>query len=403
MIIVDDLHKVQRALLSISKWPSFNQNAKYIILFNNPEKRNGAETQALEILTLMFIKFHAVNVVIAIASASFSYEIYTGDPYHGSKNDCGKMKMVDIGQFISTNLTNPPYTKHLLGMEKVPQTMENCTFKMCARVSRPFVNEDCKDGLEIEIIHFLQNVMNFKIEIICSDETMERGEKEDDGSWSHLLGQIRDDECDIIVGSFFPDPDVHADFASTEFYLQDYYTWFVDLAPYEPRWKGLIFIFKPYAWTALGCIIIISWLAWLSFGYLTNESIYHQQTTTTFLNSFAVFLGVSAHNRPKFSTLRLFFIMLALYGLTVTTIYTSKLITVFTNPTVDHQIDSVHEILLSELPFGGRLETMDWFDNDDVDDHIIFKNYNHSLEFEPSDETMIAIMNNEKVVLLSRK
>lgn len=230
---------------------------------------------------------------------------------------------------------------------------------------------------------------------------MERGEKED-GDWSHLLGKVRKDECDIIAGAFFPDPDVHADFAPTEFYLQDYYTWFVDLAPYEPRWKGLIFIFKFDAWSAIGVLLIVCWLSWLTFGYFTNESMYHRETTTTFLNSFAVFLGVSAHNRPSFSTLRLFFIMLALYGMNITTIYTSKLITVFTNPAIDHQIDSVHEILLSEKPFGGRLETMDWFDNEDEDDQIIFEGYNHSLNFEPSLETMRDVMNNEKVVLLSR-
>lgn len=166
VIIVDDLLKVSSALKSINRWPSFNQNGKFIILFNNPDIRMGAELQALDILTLMFKTFRAVNVVIAIASDSYFYEIYTGDPYHGTKGDCGKMKMIKIGQFNMRNLTNPAYTKSQLQSEKVPQSMKNCTFKMCTRVSKPFVNDDCKDGLEIEIIHFLQAVMDFNVILV---------------------------------------------------------------------------------------------------------------------------------------------------------------------------------------------------------------------------------------------
>lgn len=163
VIIVDDLHKVSSALKSISKWPSFNQNGKFIILFNNPVIRTGAEDQALDILTMMYKKFRAVNVVFAIASDSFFYEIYTGDPYHGTKGDCGKMKMIEIGQFHLQNLTNPTLTRFHLELSKVPPSMANCTFKMCARISKPFVNADCKDGLEIEIIHFLQSAMKFNV------------------------------------------------------------------------------------------------------------------------------------------------------------------------------------------------------------------------------------------------
>lgn len=54
---------------------------------------------------------------------------------------------------------------------------------------------------------------------------MERGEPLRNGTWSHILGMVRNDECDFAVGGFFPDYDVHDDFGVTGTYLQDSYTW----------------------------------------------------------------------------------------------------------------------------------------------------------------------------------
>lgn len=55
---------------------------------------------------------------------------------------------------------------------------------------------------------------------------MERGEIIEYGvGWSHLLGQIRNGDCDFIVGGFFPDHEVHNDFGPTFPIFQDRHTW----------------------------------------------------------------------------------------------------------------------------------------------------------------------------------
>lgn len=54
---------------------------------------------------------------------------------------------------------------------------------------------------------------------------MSRGEPFHNGSWSGILGLLRNDQCDFVVGGFFPDYDVHDDFGVTAAYLQDAYTW----------------------------------------------------------------------------------------------------------------------------------------------------------------------------------
>lgn len=54
--------------------------------------------------------------------------------------------------------------------------------------------------------------------------------------------------------------------------------------------------------------------------------------------------------------------MLALYGLNVTTIYTSNLITMFTEPKHEAQLDTIDEIIKAGLPIG-NCETFPYFFN----------------------------------------
>lgn len=146
----------------------------------------------------------------------------------------------------------------------------------------------------------------------------------------------------------------------------------------------------------------MSWIFWNIIGYLSKEEHQHYQILLTFLNVVAVSLGVSANNRPVFSPLRVFFCILALYALTITAIYTSKLITVFTNPKLDHQIDTIEELLEIGIPIGGRLENMDWFENEDELDGLIFDRYNHTQAFRPSTSSLRSIKGGEIALLISK-
>lgn len=359
--------------------PSFNEEAKFLILLNDPAHRDGGKLIAWEILDTLFTRYRAINVVILYATDAFTYDIYTGDPYHGDEVKCGKTETYNIGKCSQGKIVDEKFTHKQLMLNKVPSEMHQCTFNFCTRVQEPFVNEGCQDGLEIQIMHFLQEEMGFEVNITCS--TLDRGEPNGDGSWSDLLGEVRENACDIIAGAFFPDHEVHADFAATEFYLQDFYTFYVQKAALAPRWKGLVTIFKIKAWTACGVVLIVSWVAWFILGIISSEPPQHRQIVLTFMNVLAVTLGVSANNRPIYSPLRVFFSLLALYALTITAIYTSKLIVVFTHPKYDHQIDSIEELLDAELPIGGRLENMDWFDNGELYDEMVFDRYNHSSAF----------------------
>jgi hypothetical protein len=360
-----------------------------LILFNNPDIRDGGKRLACEFMNILFTQYRSINVVVMFANDAFSYEIYTGNPYgkigetcktSHKPSTCGSMKLITVGVCTRGDLKNKKGMKKVLEIDKIPKEMDiDCKFHFCARVQEPFVYENCSEGLEIQIMHFLQEEMNFKLETKCLN--MDRGEPIGNGSWSHLLGEVRDDSCDIIAGGFFPDPDVHAVFAATDYYLEDIYTFFVPKAPYAPRWKGLIKIFTPELWYAALTVFIVSWIVWFFLGLFTTEFSQHHQPMIVFLHVLAVTFGISIHSHPKLNPLRFFFAVLALYSLVLTALYTSKLITVFTNPVRDYQINSVEELLETELLIGGRSENVDWFGNGDPLDEAIFHRYNYSEEF----------------------
>lgn len=175
-------------------------------------------------------------------------------------------------------------------------------------------------------------------------------------------------------------------------------------------------------------LFLLASITWYLLGIAMPERKPHKRVALCVLNSWAVFLGISANNRPEWSPLRVFFIILALYGLNVTTIYTSKLITVFTSPAYEEQIDTIDEIVESGLPIGkfcrpsdqlmdaisifffvvfssiagGREEYYDWFENDNPEDRILFDLYNYSDTFWPSFENLKDVRDGKRVLLLNR-
>lgn len=102
-------------------------------------------------------------------------------------------------------------------------------------------------------------------------------------------------------------------------------------------------------------MLIISTIAWYILGHATHEARPMQQLGLCALNVWAVVLGHSIYARPQLIPLRIFFLALALYGLNVSTIYASKLIVVFTLPSYESQIDTIEEILESQIPIGNVL------------------------------------------------
>jgi hypothetical protein len=54
-------------------------------------------------------------------------------------------------------------TTEFVQTSKVPNRLNNCTFKFCARYSPPFVNENCTTGLEVQILDLVQSILKFDV------------------------------------------------------------------------------------------------------------------------------------------------------------------------------------------------------------------------------------------------
>lgn len=127
---------------------------------------------------------------------------------------------------------------------------------------------------------------------------------------------------------------------------------YVFVAQRQPEWMGMITIFETTTWAAFCFVLIISAISWCYLGRATPEKMAHKHFGLCFLNSFCVFLGVASNNQPFWHPVRIVFISLTLYAINVTTIYTSKLIQVFTDPPYQEQIDTIEEIIESKLAIG---------------------------------------------------
>lgn len=233
------------------------------------------------------------------------------------------------------------------------------------------------------------------------------------GSWTGILGLLRNDQCDFVVGGFFPgNISEHIKyigacfpyiiiillcflFSSSPFLsirlwcprwlwcncclfprllhlvrtvkntvITSIYVKYrifqkiryVFVAQKMPTWLGMLVIFEYITWIVTVTIFVVSVISWYFLGRISSESAPHTQFALCLLNSWAVTICIAVNNRPQRSPLRIFFLALALYSINLTTIYTSKLISVFTNPPYEDQIDTIEEIVESHLPIGKSIK-----------------------------------------------
>lgn len=127
---------------------------------------------------------------------------------------------------------------------------------------------------------------------------------------------------------------------------------YVFVAQKQPQWLAMLNIFEYTTWILVFVVFVMTAVTWNILGRAMPEGNAHKNVVICILNSWCVFLGISANNRPNLTPLRILYIAFTLYSINMTTVYTSKLINVFKNPSVENQIDTIEEIIDSNLPIG---------------------------------------------------
>ncbi|XP_053967113.1 uncharacterized protein LOC128868714 [Anastrepha ludens] len=398
IIIVDSVDRLQALMRDyVSRMVSWNPGARFLVLFNNALNRHSEDQVAMDIFSLLQKQYYVHQIGLLYATSEIDYSFSVMDYYNNA--NCRTIRMSKIGECKNGQpQPNTAELKRRLRKFEREIRIKNCTFQMCAAISAPFVEEDCQTGLELRIVDFMRDHLNFKIKQFCDEET--RGVREENGTWTGLLGKLFDRDCDFIIGGFFPDNEVIENFWGSDCYLYDSYTWFVKLADPRPAWMAIYHIFKDETWLCFIILLLITWIFWYFFVNMLPEPPNHKDFSLTGINAMAVSICVAVEERPECFSSRIFFLALTIYGMNVVAIYNSQLITVFTDPGYLHQIHNLLEVLDAGIPFGGPDENQDWFENDE--DMWIFENYNDTDLFIPNSHNLRTVKTGQRVLLASR-
>lgn len=68
-----------------------------------------------------------------------------------------------VGQCNDGRLVNDGETEKHLKMSIVPEHMNGCTFNFCTRVTEPYMEPECQNGLEVEMMNIMQGALQFKV------------------------------------------------------------------------------------------------------------------------------------------------------------------------------------------------------------------------------------------------
>lgn len=73
------------------------------------------------------------------------------------------MEEIKIATCNNGHIPNYNLARTLMRSQKIRKDLRKCTFNLCASMSIPFIRSNCTDGMEIELIHLLQEKMNFQV------------------------------------------------------------------------------------------------------------------------------------------------------------------------------------------------------------------------------------------------
>lgn len=364
VVIIDNYFDFTFLASKLIRSRSWNPQAKFIILLLNFDSNNKPNVKHVEnILTCLF-RYNVLNIVIIIPQANKIRNafIYSWKPYDPPRY-CGYYNETATNRLIIENVCEKGYVKHKKGLfeNRIPTNMTGCILHILALERQPFVSADeCDPNIEKKLVDEVLKTFNFKpqYEVISSF----RGER-DSGQWSGAIEQLISRRGNVLLGGIFPDNDVHEDFESSSSYLSDSYVWVVPRAHPSPRWLPLIIIFTKQLWGLVIVAFVICALVWRILGQLSRDTIRNKTFIHCFLSTWICTMGFCTYLRPKKESLRVFFVFLNLYCIMCLTGYQTKLIDVLRNPTYDHQINTIEEIVQSGLKFGGFEELHDLFYN----------------------------------------
>lgn len=239
--------------------------------------------------------------------------------------------------------------------KKTDKYFPNCTIKVFAVFIEPYVlnvNRKTNPGFEIVILREISKRLKFSIEYVKHDKK-HWGTKLSDGSYTDLYELMFNFKAELMLGMVPANESYIDDFEELYPHTEDEITYWVPTPLLVEGWKNFIIIFDFYIWILLMVSIIFASIVWWLIGLSRKQNAEgYDILTNCFIKVFGLLFS-SFNLQPNSWYIRSLFVMMSLYGYLMCQTYQSVLISFLTRPTFEKEINTIKEMVYSNLEYGG--------------------------------------------------
>ncbi|GFG39322.1 hypothetical protein Cfor_05827 [Coptotermes formosanus] len=385
------IEELGEKLYLLSNEASWNPRARFVVSVTMTSKVYNCQTTA-KILLDELRSFKIFNVIVIIKSPQTqtsgreagtfrniqdkNLEIYTWFPYQ-HQDRCSTIHdviLLDIwlmegnGRFknnvnlfpdkVTYNLNKCPITAATFPIDFVVGPYTYIQTNDSTTSQSPYLTYD--SGIELRFIKLVAERLNLTLRFLLPPPNNEKwGNLTEEGKLTGLLGQVVLGKADIGFGAWPLHLQLITIMDATKTYYRDDWLWWVPCAKKVPRWKSISMVFLPETWIILFLSIISAVLVIL--GLVTcepTEGRTYRNCVNCASSVWATVLGVSTPYMPRTTPIRIFLVSWIWYCLAINVIFQTLLTTFLIEPGLQHQMNSIEEILTSKVKYGYN----EWFD-----------------------------------------
>ncbi|XP_061383331.1 glutamate receptor ionotropic, kainate glr-3 [Danaus plexippus] len=376
LIILANGLQVTRLLKFGYKYRLLDTRAKYIMLHDVRLFHSANHYLWKSIVNVIFLKYHSKVIGDVKSKAWFDLstvpfpniikEIFIPrrvDIWRRNKFHYGRDLFADKTGNLYDEVLNVVYVDHV---PSVVVTKSNATNKV--------------GGVEIEILKTLAQKMHFKPKLYepINVESQKWGHKQDNGSFSGLLGEMVNSGADVALGNLQYTPS-HLEMTDLSIpYTSQCWTFLTPEALTDNSWKTLILPFKLNMWIAVLLVLLVTGSIFyglaiyymnllnykgVSEGFEANDrkmsytkpvGLYlFGEISNSILYTYGMLVVVSLPKLPTGWSIRLLTGWYWLYCILLVVSYRASMTAILANPTPRVTIDTLQELVDSKIACGG--------------------------------------------------
>ena len=374
--VVSDMREQIEGLRSYSAW---NSRGRFIVIM---VQWQDCDTEAtVEALLTELSKWKIINVLVLVQNnnnnnnVTDNLKIYSWFPYQPTSGVCGHIKkIVLLDTWVSNEGLGFLQKNGTLFHEKIPKKMDGCPLRVQVAHFPPYVVFQKNDnlfedmpsvnGLDIDMIHAVAEIMNMSLELVPLYDTYPWG-RLTNGTWSGLRGGLSNDRADIALDAWSNNLEDHVLFQDTERYFTDRVTWYVPCAKPSSRYMSIGRVFATSTWITLffstfGSAVVF-WCLGTTHSLLMDAEKY-RNILKCFSDSWAILLGIPVPQIPYITSLRVIFMACVMCSLLLNNIFQAFFTGYLIDPGLEHTVSSVDELVDSKLDIILSVFTARFFD-----------------------------------------